>query len=194
MKIKFNNEKELKLNNLYSYYKNNFFNTDLYIKGANNLVCGDGDLNSKIVFIGEAPGDEEDKFSKPFIGRSGKLLINGINEAGLTREEVFITNIVKCRPPKNRKPNKKEIEFGINLILKEELSIISPNLIVTLGSSSLNGLIENDLKITEVRGNIINSKYGNIFPTYHPSYILRNRSKKDIFFDDLKNAIKIANS
>jgi len=194
MKIKFNNEKELKLNHLYSYYKNNFFNTDLYIEGASNLVCGDGDLNSKIVFIGEAPGDEEDKISKPFIGRSGKLLINGINEAGLKREEVFITNIVKCRPPKNRKPSKKEIEFGINLILKEELSIISPNLIVTLGSSSLNGLIESNLKITEVRGKIINSKYGNIFPTYHPSYILRNRSKKNIFFDDLKNAIKIANS
>jgi uracil-DNA glycosylase family 4 len=184
-------KKEL-LNNLYSSYKD-FKNTSLYIEGAQSIVFGEGNPESRIVFIGEAPGKEEDSCSRPFVGRSGRLLTSIIEECGFKRSSVFITNIVKCRPPKNRTPTKKEIEINKNLLLQYELSIIQPTIIVTLGLSSLQGLLNQTCCMKTMRTKKIKSQYGLLFPTFHPAYILRNYSKKIMLFEDIQKAFNLVN-
>lgn len=183
--------KEKLLNNLYLNYTD-FKNTPLFIDGATSLVCGIGDYNSPIMFIGEAPGADEDKEKKPFVGRSGKLLTACIESFGVLRENVFITNIVKCRPPENRNPSPKEIKIGKTLILENEIQIINPKLIVALGSVALNGLLDSKYAITKTHGQIVKSKYGNIMPIYHPAYILRNMNLKSIFLKDIEAALNFS--
>ena len=184
-------EKRELLSNLYSLYSD-FKTTSLYISGATNIVFGEGDPNSPIVFIGEAPGAEEDKLARPFVGRSGKLLTSIIEEIGYSRSSVFITNIVKCRPPDNRTPTSQEISIGKQLLLQHELAIIKPKLIVTLGLSSLSGLLDQSFSMNKVRGTLIKSNFGTIFPTFHPAYILRNYTQKSILKDDIEKAFLFA--
>jgi uracil-DNA glycosylase family 4 len=176
------------LDELYSLYKD-FKKTSLYIEGATSIVFGDGNYCSNVVLIGEAPGLEEDRQAKPFVGRSGKLLTKAIELSGYKRENLFITNIVKCRPPENRTPTLEEIKIGKNLILKHEIKIISPKIIVPLGLSALKGLCPEINSISGFRGREINSEYGKIFPIFHPSYVLRNRAIEYIFFSDIKNVL-----
>ncbi len=184
-------EKQILLNNLYNLYRD-FKSSSLFIEGSQSIVFGEGSPNSPLIFIGEAPGREEDEQARPFVGRSGKLLTKAIENCGVSRKDVFITNIVKCRPPENRTPTPQEIETGKKLLLQNELSIIKPKVIVTLGLCSLKGFLETPMCMSRVRGTSIPFGESIIFPVYHPAYILRNQSVKDIFFSDILHALKLA--
>lgn len=137
------------------------------------LVFGEGNPNAEILFIGEAPGEEEDKQGRPFVGRSGKLLGKLLQGIGLTREEVYITNIVKLRPPKNRDPKPEEKEAFLAILL-EQLDIIKPRVIATLGRHSTLSLLPGE-KIQDIRGKIQRDPQGRvILPIYHPAAALYN--------------------
>ena len=155
-------------------------------KTRTNVVFGEGNLNAKLMFIGEGPGAEEDKTGKPFVGRAGKLLTKIIlNVLNLTREDVYIANIVKCRPPNNRVPTIEEAETCKVYLLKQ-IDIINPKILVCLGKTAFMYLMNNDLPISKVRGQIFDYKEKKVIPTFHPSFLLRNPSaKKDAFQDFL---------
>ena len=182
-------EKQELLKALYFLY-NDFQKSSLYIKGAASLVKGEGDPAASLMFIGEAPGREEDEQARPFVGRSGKLLTKVIESCGFSRSDVFITNIVKCRPPENRTPTLEEVQTGKKLLLQHEIAIIKPTLLVTLGACSLQGLLEESVTMSQVRGTMIPYQNTLIFPTYHPAYILRNPSALSIFSSDIKKAFE----
>jgi len=157
--------------------------------GRINVVFGSGNPNARFMFIGEAPGKEEDIQNNPFVGRSGQLLNRALIAANINREDVFITNIVKCRPPKNRRPTPLESTTCKNLLLFNQIKIIEPLVICTLGSTALQELLATpNLKITEVRGILHKIEALTIMPTYHPAYILRNPKKLAILVGDLIRA------
>lgn len=142
----------------------------------NKVVPGEGNIESPIVFVGEGPGADEDKTGRPFVGRAGKLLDKMLKEwAGIERKDIFITNIVKCRPPKNRVPTDEEMKSCIQY-LESQMLVIKPKIIVTLGATSMS-YFTNEKKITQSRGKFYDW-FGNIktFVTFHPSYLLRNHS------------------
>ena len=142
--------------------------------GRKNIVFGEGSEKARLMFIGEGPGREEDIEGRPFVGEAGQLLTKIIeNGIGIKREDVYICNIVKCRPPNNRDPEKVEIDCCIPF-LKKQIEIIKPEVICTLGRIAARELLERDFKITMERGRW--QTYLNIplMPTYHPAYILRN--------------------
>lgn len=155
------------------------------------LIFGSGPLNAKIMIIGEAPGKTEEERGKPFVGKSGELLIKTLNQLNMQREDIFITNVVKCRPHNNKTPTKKEVNAYIQILLSQ-IEIIKPMVICTLGSVALKALVPHSAPITTARSvphslhNII------ILPTYHPAYILRNKNKQNDFYLDIKKAISIA--
>ncbi len=155
-------------------------------KTRTNVVFGEGDPKAKIMFIGEGPGETEDKTGHPFVGRAGKLLTKIIeNVLELKRENVYIANIVKCRPPYNRVPTIEEAESCKPYLLKQ-IEIISPKLLICLGKSAFMYLLNTDTPISRVRGQIFDFKGKKVIPTYHPSYLLRNPSaKKDAYKDFL---------
>lgn len=158
---------------------------------ATNLVFGDGNPNTNIMFIGEAPGADEDLQGKPFVGRAGKLLTSTIEELGYKRESFYIANVLKHRPPENRSPSTEEIQ-ACSPYLIEQINIIKPKLIITLGNFSLK-LLSNNLnaKITTARGIYFNSIYGYmVLPTYHPAAILRNINLLEDFKRDLKKGFE----
>ena len=155
-------------------------------KSRTHLVFGEGSPVAKLVFVGEGPGHDEDLAGRPFVGKSGKLLTKIIEKGmGLTREEVYICNVVKCHPPKNRDPEKDEIE-ACAPFLKEQLQIISPEVICCLGRVACQALLGSDFKITLERGKW--RSYGDIplMPTFHPAYLLRNPSAKRQVLEDVK--------
>ena len=163
-------------------------------KGRNNLVFGEGSPNTKLVFVGEGPGREEDKIGKPFVGEAGKLLTRIIeNGMGLTREAVYICNVVKCRPPNNRDPESDEIETCIPF-LKQQLRIIKPDVICVLGRIAGQALLGGDFKITLKRGTWHSYLDIPVMPTYHPAYIIRNPSRerqlKGQVWEDIKKIMK----
>lgn len=156
--------------------------------GRQNVVFGEGNPDASLMIIGEGPGREEDILKRPFVGRSGKLLDKVLEIASFKREDVFIANVVKCRPPENRKPLPIESKTCKNLLLFNQIKIIRPHLICTLGSSALEALIERPVTITRMRGTIIKHNSMTILPTYHPAYILRNRNELENFVKDLQLA------
>jgi len=159
-------------------------------KGRTHAVPGEGPVNAQVAFIGEAPGGEEDRQGRPFVGRSGQLLRKTIVDVGWREEEVFIGNVLKCRPEGNRDPQEHEIA-ACSHYLEAQLALINPRLIVTLGRFSLNLLIDPSLKITKVRGQHI-KKFGKLYlPTFHPSAILRNMNLLVDFRRDLAKAKKL---
>lgn len=164
--------------------------------GRTTVVFGEGNPDAKLMFVGEGPGQEEDKQGRPFVGRSGKLLNKVLDLAQIQRADVFISNVVKCRPPNNRKPLENEILTCTNLLLFNQIKIIRPIVICTLGSSALQGLINNyQVKITQVRGKPIaadNLPGYIIMPTYHPAYILRNPKELNTMFEDISKAHQIS--
>lgn len=175
-------------------------NCPLY-KYINNKVPGDGDPSSGIMFIGEAPGREEDKQGKPFVGPAGKLLTKMIEEKiGLKRESVYITNILKCRPPNNRDPKEEEIK-ACSIWLKKQIEIIKPKIIITLGRFSAKWIFNyfnlKFTKISEVRGKPYfvrkNGKEIVIFPTYHPAAVLYHKNLLTTFEKDFEEISKIIN-
>jgi DNA polymerase len=146
-------------------------------EGRTNAVPGEGPLGAAIAFVGEGPGADEDAQGRPFVGRSGQLLRDAIRGAGLREAEVFLGNVIKCRPPGNRDPLPDEIE-ACRGYLFAQLALVQPRVIVTLGRYSMELLIKPGLKITDVRGRHMLRHGQIILPTYHPSYVLRNRNNE----------------
>jgi len=155
-------------------------------KTRTNVVFGEGNPNAKLMFIGEGPGEMEDKTGRPFVGRAGKLLTKIIeNVLELTRKDVYIANIVKCRPPNNRVPTIEEAQSCKPYLLKQ-IDIIRPEILVCLGKTAFMYLMNENMPISKVRGQIFEYKGRKVIPTYHPSFLLRNPSaKKDAYKDFL---------
>ena len=155
--------------------------------GRKHLVFGEGDPKARLVFVGEGPGFDEDREGRPFVGKSGQLLTRIIeNGMGLTRESVYICNVVKCRPPGNRDPNPDEIRVCLPF-LKAQLSIIRPDVICALGRVACQALMGGDFKITRHRGEWHTYEGIPLMPTFHPAYLLRNASAKRPVWDDVKS-------
>jgi len=153
-------------------------------KTRTNVVFGEGSPHAQLMFIGEGPGAEEDKTARPFVGRAGRLLTKIIlNVLGLTREDVYIANIVKCRPPNNRVPTPKEAQTCKPYLLKQ-IDIINPKIIVCLGKTAFTYLMGTEMPITKIRGQIFEYKEKKVIPTFHPSYLLRNPSAKKEAYQD----------
>jgi DNA polymerase len=155
-----------------------------------HAVFGTGNPYAELMVIGEGPGEEEDKQGLPFVGKSGQLLDKILGAAGFSREEnVFIANIVKCRPPANREPTPEERAFCLPFLLLQ-IEMIQPSIIILLGSTALKGLIDPDGKISQVRGKWIEWNDYLVMPTYHPSALLHNPDLKKDVWDDMKHVIQ----
>ncbi len=157
-------------------------------KSRRSVVFGEGNPNATLMFVGEGPGEMEDNSGRPFVGRAGELLDKIIkNVLMLKREDVYIANIVKCRPPANRVPTEEEADKCKPFLLKQ-IDIIKPKIIVALGATSYSYLTgEMDVKISRVRGEMIEYGISKLMPTFHPSYLLRNPSaKREVMSDMLK--------
>lgn len=155
-----------------------------------NTVPGQGNSRPELMFVGEAPGADEDQQGLAFVGRAGQLLTKMIVAMGFTREEVFIGNILKCRPPNNRPPAPAEMKTCLPY-LKEQIAILKPKVIVTLGSTAIHGLVDSDLGISELRGKWTSFEGIKLMPTYHPAYLLRNPSAKKFVWADLQEVLKL---
>jgi len=141
------------------------------------VVFGEGNPDALLMFIGEAPGEEEDRTGRPFVGKAGQLLTKIIQSVNLSREEVYIANMVKCRPPGNRNPTLQEIEACFPF-LEAQIAIINPSIIVTLGSVATSYLLNTKLPISKLRGQWYDWRGGKkIFPMFHPSFLLRYNSR-----------------
>ena len=156
---------------------------------ATNLVFGDGNINSKIMIIGEGPGAQEDILSTPFVGRSGKLLDKMLESINLNRQKVYISNIVNYRPPDNRRPTDNEIARYLPYVRKH-IETINPKILVLLGSTALNSLIGNEEVISKARGKWIEREIGTIKPwiiiSFHPAFLMRQPQQKKLAWIDLK--------
>jgi DNA polymerase len=152
-------------------------------------VPGQGALNPDVMFIGEAPGADEDQQGLSFVGKAGKLLTKMITAMGYTRDEVFIGNILKCRPPENRKPTPVEIDL-CRPYLVEQIKVINPKVIVALGATSVAGLLGECRSITSLRGNWMEFEGIPMMPTFHPAYLIYNQSAKHAVWDDLQDVLK----
>tara|TARA_Y100000590_G_scaffold225941_1_gene255364 strand:- start:1166 stop:1879 length:714 start_codon:yes stop_codon:yes gene_type:complete len=158
-------------------------------KNATNIVFGDGNINSKIMIIGEGPGHNEDIEGKPFVGRAGKLLDKMLASIQLDRQKVYISNVVNFRPPENRKPTEEEINRYLPY-LKSHIQIINPKILLLLGSTALNSLIGNEVVISKARGQWIQKEIGSIKPwiiaSFHPAFLMRQPEQKKLAWVDLK--------
>jgi len=153
-------------------------------KSRKNAVPGKGSSNSEIVFIGEAPGRSEDKIGEPFVGAAGKRLTEALEEAGLSRNSVYITNVVKCRPPNNRVPNQKERETCRDY-LEQELTILKPKIICVMGNTAYNSLLDGK-DITKNRGKFLEKDGKLYFITIHPAATIYNQELVPILKEDIK--------
>lgn len=155
-----------------------------------NVVIGAGNKEAKIMFIGEGPGADEDIQGIPFVGRAGKLMDMAFRGIGIKREEIYIANVVKCRPPGNRNPEQDEI-IACSKFLESQIKLIKPKVIVILGSVALKTLLGNQYGITSSRGKWIEKDGIKYLPTFHPAALLRDESKKILFWQDLKKIVTI---
>jgi uracil-DNA glycosylase len=154
-------------------------------KGRTQTVFGVGNPEARLMFIGEAPGRDEDLQGVPFVGRAGQLLTDIIKAMKLRREDVYIANVVKCRPPENRNPEPDEMEACRPFVMRQ-IEIIRPEVIVTLGKVPLQGLFRKSMAITHVRGTWMSFEGIRLMPTYHPAYLLRNPAAKRDVWNDMK--------
>jgi len=150
-----------------------------------NLVYGVGNPDAELVFVGEAPGADEDAQGEPFVGKAGQLLTKMIEAMGYTRDDVYICNVLKCRPPGNRNPEPDEVA-SCEPFLKRQLAAIRPRMIVALGKFAAQCLLRDDTPITRLRGGFRSYEGIPLMPTLHPAYLLRDPSKKKLAWDDLK--------
>lgn len=153
--------------------------------GRNNIVFGVGNKNADIMFIGEGPGADEDIQGEPFVGKAGQLMDKAFEALEIKREEVYIANIVKCRPPQNRNPETDEAKACMDY-LRNQVLLIKPKIIVLLGSVALKNILGEEYGITNSRGKWIDKKGIWYMPTFHPAALLRDESKKIDFWRDLK--------
>jgi uracil-DNA glycosylase family 4 len=149
-----------------------------------NAVPGEGPVDAKIFFIGEAPGAKEDETGRPFVGKSGNLLISMIEQIGLSREDVFITSVLKCRPPKNRTPKQLEIEL-CRPYIEKQIEVINPRVIVLLGSYAISTMV-GPWKVTESHGQFFDAQGRTYFMTFHPAAALRSTSVKELMREDFR--------
>lgn len=153
-------------------------------KTRQNIVFGTGDKKAKLMFIGEGPGADEDRLGEPFVGRAGKLMNLAFEMVGIKREEVYIANIVKCRPPQNRNPEEDESQACMDY-LRNQVILVKPEIIVLLGSVALKNILGKEYGITQARGKWIDKKGIHYMPTWHPAALLRDENKKVDFIKDL---------
>jgi len=155
----------------------------------NHIVFGDGNPKAKLVFIGEGPGFEEDRKGQPFVGAAGQLLTRIIDAIKLSRDLVYICNIIKCRPPGNRNPKPDEIKTCFPF-LERQISTIQPDYIIALGTFAAQTLLGTATPISRLRGRFHDYKGIKVVPTYHPAYLLRNPDKKRDVWEDMKMLMK----
>ena len=154
-------------------------------KTRRNPVLGEGNPRARLVFVGEAPGREEDLQGLPFVGRAGELLTKIIEAMGLKRKDVYISNVLKCRPPQNRNPLPSEIAACRDYI-RQQLEIINPRVICCLGKFACSALLNQDFPITKLRGKFQDYRGIKVMPTFHPAYLLRNPSAKRLVWEDMQ--------
>ena len=155
----------------------------------NNIVFGDGNAKAKLVFIGEGPGAEEDRKGQPFVGAAGQLLTRIIEAIKLSRSQVYICNIIKCRPPGNRNPESDEIKTCFPF-LERQIAALQPDFIIALGTFAAQTLLGTTTPISRLRGRFHVYKGIKVVPTYHPAYLLRNPDKKRDVWEDMKMLMK----
>jgi DNA polymerase len=155
----------------------------------NNIVFGAGNPSAKLVFVGEGPGFEEDRKGRPFVGPAGQLLTRIIEAIKLTRDQVYITNIIKCRPPGNRNPAPDEIKTCFPF-LERQIAAIQPDFICALGTFAAQTLLGTDIPISRLRRRFHEYKGIKVLPTYHPAYLLRNTDRKRDVWEDMKMLMK----
>jgi DNA polymerase len=157
--------------------------------GRTNLVFGVGNPEARLMFVGEGPGADEDEQGEPFVGRAGQLLTQIIKAMGFAREEVYIANVVKCRPPGNRNPEPDEIA-QCGPFLQRQIDAIVPRVIVALGKFAAQTLLETEAPISRLRGRFHSVGGIDVMPTFHPSYLLRNPAAKREVWEDMKMVMK----
>jgi len=158
-------------------------------KTRHNVVFGAGNTKAALMFIGEAPGHDEDLQGLPFVGRAGQLLTKIIEAMGLKREDVYIANVLKCRPPDNRAPLPEEIA-ACEDNLKQQVNMIKPKVICTLGKFASQTLLKTETPISALRGNFQSYNGVKVMPTFHPAYLLRNPGEKKVVWEDMKKICK----
>ena len=154
-------------------------------RNRHNVVIGVGNKNASIMFIGEGPGADEDLQGVPFVGKAGKLMDKAFQGIGIKRDEIYIANIVKCRPPNNRDPEKDEVK-ACKEYLESQIKLVNPKIIVLLGRIALKNILGEEYSITESRGKWVEKDGIKYMPTFHPAALLRDESKKINFWNDLK--------
>jgi uracil-DNA glycosylase family 4 len=157
----------------------------LHTLGRTQIVFGVGNPHANLMFVGEAPGRDEDLQGVPFIGRAGQLLTKIIEAIDLRREDVYIANVIKCRPPENRNPEPDEVET-CEPFLFQQIDIIKPKVIVALGTFAARALLRSTEPISKLRGRVFDYRASKLIPTFHPAYLLRNPSSKREVWEDMK--------
>jgi DNA polymerase len=157
------------------------------------IVFGEGNEKATLMFIGEGPGYDEDVQGRPFVGKAGQLLTKIIESIKLSREEVYIANIVKCRPPQNRNPELDEIQSCSPFLMKQ-IHVIQPKIICALGTFAAQTLLKTDTKISDLRGKIFDLEGIKVIPTYHPAFLLRNPERKREVWEDMKKIAEWLNN
>ena len=157
----------------------------LCCQGRTHVVNSEGNRKARLMFVGEAPGADEDASGRPFVGRAGQLLNKIIEAIGLSREDVFIGNVNRCRPPQNRTPSPKEAAVCKPFLLRE-IAVVRPDVIVVLGNTAMKNLLDTKEGITRLRGTFQDYRGIKVMPTFHPAYLLRDPSKKREAWDDMK--------
>lgn len=157
----------------------------LHTLGRRHVVFGVGSPQARLMFVGEAPGEDEDKQGEPFVGRAGQLLTKIIEAIGLTRDQVYIANVIKCRPPSNRNPEPDEVE-SCEPFLFEQIAIVQPRIVVALGKFAAQSLLRTTEPITRLRGRVFEFRGASLIPTFHPAYLLRNPPAKREVWEDMK--------
>lgn len=157
----------------------------LHTLGRRQVVFGVGNPHARLMFVGEAPGEDEDKQGEPFVGRAGQLLTKIIEAIGMTREQVYIANVIKCRPPGNRNPEPDEVAT-CEPYLFQQIALIQPRVVVALGKFAAQSLLRSSEPITKLRGRVFEFRGAQLLPTFHPAYLLRNPPAKREVWEDMK--------
>jgi uracil-DNA glycosylase len=159
-------------------------------RGRKTIVFGEGNERATLMLIGEGPGYDEDVQGRPFVGKAGQLLTKILQSINLPREEVYIANIIKCRPPQNRNPEPDEIQ-SCHPFLMKQIEAIQPKIICALGTFSAQTLLKTETKITALRGKLFDLEGIKVIPTYHPAFLLRNPDKKREVWEDMKKIVEL---